>query len=143
LHHHTLAILKPDCVQRNLAGKVIDHLLDADFKIIGMKMVRLTRETAGQFYAVHRERPFYSDLIDFMTESEVIAIALEKDNAVAELRSTIGATDPAEAAPNTIRKLYAENKQNNIIHASDSDENAKTELAFFFSTRELIENQSI
>lgn len=143
MHHHTLAILKPDCVQRNLAGKVIDHLLEADFKIIGMKMVKLNRETAGEFYAVHRERPFYSDLIDFMTETEVIAIALEKDNAVGELRSTIGATDPAEAAPNTIRKLYAENKQNNIIHASDSDENAKTELAFFFSTRELIENRTI
>jgi len=143
LHHHTLAILKPDCVQRNLAGKVIDHLLEADFKIIGVKMVKLTRATAGEFYAVHRERPFYTDLIDFMTESEVIAIALEKENAVAELRSTIGATDPAEAAPDTIRKLYAENKQNNIIHASDSDENAKTELAFFFSTRELIENQTI
>lgn len=143
MHHHTLAILKPDCIQRNLAGKVLDHLIQADFKIIGMKLVKLTRDTAGSFYAVHRERPFYNDLIDFMTESEVIALALEKENAVAELRNTIGATDPAEAAPNTIRKLYAENKQNNIIHASDSDENAKIELAFFFASKELIENQTL
>ena len=142
MHHHTLAILKPDCVQRNLTGKVIDHLLQADFKIIGMKMVKLSRDSAGDFYAVHKARPFYEDLIDFMTESEVVAIALEKENAVAELRRTIGATDPAEAETGTIRKLYAENKQNNIIHASDSDENARTELAFFFSTRELIENRS-
>ena len=143
MNRTTLAILKPDCIQRNLAGKVIDHLLQAGFRIAGLKMVKLTRETAGAFYAVHRERPFYEDLIDFMTESEVVAMALEKENAVAELRKTIGATDPAEAEPNTVRKLYAENKQNNIIHASDSDENAKIELAFFFSNKELIENQTL
>ncbi len=143
MNHSTLAILKPDCIQRNLAGKVIDHLLQANFKIVGMKMVKLTRETAGTFYAVHRERPFYEDLIDFMTESEVIVLALEKENAINELRKTIGATDPAEAASNTIRKIFAENKQNNIIHASDSDENAEIEQAFFFSKKELIENQTL
>ncbi len=143
MNRKTLAILKPDCIQRRLTGKVLDHLLQADFKIIGMKMVKLNRDTAGEFYAVHRDKPFYDDLLDFMTESEVIALALEKENAVNELRKTIGATDPAEAVPGTIRKIYAENKQNNIIHASDSDENAKTELAFFFSSKELIENQTL
>jgi len=143
LNRKTLAILKPDCIQRRLTGKVLDHLLQAEFKIIGMKMVKLNRQTAGEFYAVHRDKPFYDDLLDFMTESEVIALVLEKENAVAELRNTIGDTDPAEAVPGTVRKIYAENKQNNIIHASDSDENAKTELAFFFSSKELIENQTL
>lgn len=143
MNRKTLAILKPDCIQRRLTGKVLDHLLQAEFKIIGMKMVKLNRQTAGEFYAVHRDKPFYDDLLDFMTESEVIALVLEKENAVAELRNTIGDTDPAEAVPGTVRKIYAENKQNNIIHASDSDENAKTELAFFFSSKELIENQTL
>ena len=142
MSERTLAILKPDCIQRDLAGKVIDHLLNAGFKIIAMKMVKLTRDTAGEFYAVHKERPFYSDLLDFMTESRVIPMVLEKENAVSELRKTIGATDPAEAEEGTVRKSYAENKQNNIIHASDSADNAKIELSFFFSTKELIENES-
>jgi nucleoside-diphosphate kinase len=125
----TLAILKPDCVQKQLIGKVIDHLLNAGFRIV------------AEFYAVHKERPFYPDLIDFMTESEVVPMILEKENAVADLRERIGATDPAEAEEGTVRKLYAENKQNNIIHASDSEENAKIEIAFFFSQKEIIDNQ--
>ncbi len=137
----TLAILKPDCVQKQLIGKVIDHLLNAGFRIVAMKMTHLSRESAGEFYAVHKERPFYPDLIDFMTESEVVPMILEKENAVADLRETIGATDPAEAEEGTVRKLYAENKQNNIIHASDSEENAKIEIAFFFSQKEIIDNQ--
>ena len=139
----TLAILKPDCIRRNLAGKVIDHLLNAGFKIVALKMVKLTRETAGEFYAVHKERPFYNDLLDFMTETKVIPMILEKENAVPELRKTIGATDPAEADDGTVRKLYAENKQNNIIHASDSDENAGIEISFFFSQKEIIENDTL
>ena len=137
----TLAILKPDCVQKQLIGKVIDHLLNAGFRIVAMKMTHLSRESAGEFYAVHKERPFYPDLLDFMTESEVVPMILEKENAVADLRETIGATDPAEAEEGTVRKLYAENKQNNIIHASDSEENAKIEIAFFFSQKEIIDNQ--
>lgn len=137
----TLAILKPDCVQKQLIGKVIDHLLNAGFRIVAMKMTHLSRESAGEFYAVHKERPFYPDLIDFMTESEVVPMILEKENAVADLRERIGATDPAEAEEDTVRKLYAENKQNNIIHASDSEENAKIEIAFFFSQKEIIDNQ--
>ncbi len=136
----TLAILKPDCVQKKLIGKVIDHLLDKGFEIIGMKMVHLTKQTAGEFYAVHKGRPFYDELVDFMTESPVVVLALQKENAVAGLREVIGATDPAEAAEGTVRRLYAESKGRNIIHASDSPENAKIELGFFFANKELIEN---
>ena len=137
----TLAILKPDCVQKNLTGKVIDHLLKAGFKIIAMKLTHLNRESASAFYAVHKERPFFPDLINFMTESEVVPMILEKENAIVDLRKTIGATDPAEAEEGTVRKLYADNKQNNIIHASDSEENAKIEISFFFSQKEIIDNQ--
>lgn len=137
----TLAILKPDCVQKNLIGKVIDHLLEAGFKIIAMKLTHLNRKSASEFYAVHKERPFFPDLIEFMTESEVVPMILEKENAIVDLRKTIGATDPAEAEEGTVRKLYADNKQNNIIHASDSEENAKIEISFFFSQKEIIDNQ--
>ncbi|HEM49336.1 MAG TPA: nucleoside-diphosphate kinase [Caldithrix sp.] len=137
----TLAILKPDCVQKNYIGKVISHLLKAGFNIIGMKMLKLNKETAGEFYAVHKDKPFYSNLVEFMTENRVVVLALEKENAVEYLRKVIGATDPAEAEPETIRKLYAESKERNIIHASDSLDNAKIELGFFFSNRELIENR--
>ncbi len=136
----TLAILKPDCVKNNQIGKVIDHLLAAGFKIVGMKMIRLTKETAGAFYAVHAARPFYAELVAFMTENRVVPIVLERADAVAELRRVIGATDPAEAAEGTVRKLYAESKGRNIIHASDSVENARTELSFFFTESELISN---
>ena len=137
----TLAILKPDCVRKKLIGKVIDHLLQAGFRIIAMKMIHLSLESAGEFYAVHQEQPFFPDLLNFMTESQVVPMILEKDNAVADLRKTIGATDPAEAEEGTVRKLYADNKQNNIIHASDSEENAKIEISFFFSKKEIIDNQ--
>lgn len=141
MNTQTLAILKPDCVQKGLIGKVIDHLLSNGFRIIAMKMTHLTRESAGEFYAVHKERPFYPDLLEFMTECEVVPMILEKENAVLELRKVIGATDPAEAEEGTVRKLYADNKQNNIIHASDSDENAAIEKTFFFSKKEIIDNQ--
>ena len=143
MKERTLAILKPDCVQKRLIGKVIDHLLQADFEIVAMKMVKLTRETAGEFYSVHKERPFYNNLLDFMTESMVVPMVLEKNNAVIELRKTIGATDPAEAEEGTVRKIFAESKQNNIIHASDSAENAILETSFFFSAKELIENKTL
>lgn len=136
----TLAILKPDCVRQNLIGKVISHLLKAGFSIVGMKMVKLTKETAGEFYAVHKGRPFYDELVEFMTESRVVPMVLEKENAVSDLRKVIGATDPAEAEEGTVRKLYAESKGRNIIHASDSPENAQIEMNFFFSQKELIEN---
>jgi nucleoside-diphosphate kinase len=135
----TLAILKPDCVQQKLAGKVIDHLVQAGFTLIAIKLVKLTKKSAGAFYAVHQEKAFYRDLLTFMTESAVIVIVLEKEDAVSELRRVIGATDPLEADEGTVRKLYAENKQRNIIHASDSTENAEKEITFFFSERELID----
>ena len=140
MSNRTLAILKPDCIQNNNAGKVIDHLLNAGFKIVAMKMVKLTKDTAGEFYAIHKERPFYGELVEFMMETRVIPLVLEKENAVAALRETIGATDPAEAAEGTVRKLYAENKGRNTIHASDSDENALREMLFFFSETEIISN---
>ncbi len=136
----TLAILKPDCVQKRLIGKVIDHLLNKGFEIAAMKIVHLNKETAGAFYAVHKGRPFYDELVEFMIESPVVVMALQKENAVTDLREVIGATDPAEAAEGTVRRLYAESKGRNIIHASDSPENAKIEIGFFFSKKELIEN---
>ena len=135
----TLAILKPDCVGRNLVGKVLDRIEAAGFKILGMKMVRLTQSTAGEFYAVHRERAFYKDLVSFMSSGNAVPIALQKTNAVADFRKLIGATDPAQAEPGTIRKDFAESKQNNIVHGSDSVENAKIEIAYFFSEKELVE----
>ena len=142
MSNKTLAILKPDCVRKNLIGQVISKINEAGFKIKAMKMVRLTNESASGFYEIHKERPFFPDLLDFMTESEVVPLILEKENAITDLRKTIGATDPAEAEEGTVRKLYAENKQNNIIHASDSEENAKIEISFFFSQKEIIDNHS-
>ncbi len=136
----TLAILKPDCVRKNLIGKVIAHIEESGFKIVAMKMVRLTPEQAGAFYYVHRERPFYNDLVKFMSSERVVALVLEKENAVEDFRKLIGATDPKEAEEGTIRKMYADSKQENIVHGSDSIENAKIEISFFFSQSELIAN---
>lgn len=136
----TLAIIKPDAVASGKAGKVLAHLEQEGFTILGTRMTRLSREQAGEFYAVHRERPFYAELVDFMVSGAVIPVALERTDAVAKLREVIGATDPAEAAPGTIRKLYAESKGRNAIHASDSDENAAQEIAFFFARSELVGN---
>lgn len=137
----TLAILKPDAVSASKIGKVIDRIEAAGFRILGMKLVRLNAQTAGQFYEVHKERPFYKDLCSFMSSDRVVVVALEKTNAVADFRKLIGATDPAEAAAGTIRKDFATSKQNNIVHGSDSPENAKLEIAFYFSERELIETK--
>ncbi|HEV2150691.1 MAG TPA: nucleoside-diphosphate kinase [Longimicrobiaceae bacterium] len=128
----TLAIIKPDAVAAGNAGKIIAHLEGAGFRIVAMKMVHLDREQAGEFYAVHRERPFYGELVEFMTSGPSIPMALEADDAVARYRETIGATDPAEAAEGTIRRLYAESKGRNAVHGSDSDENAANEIRFFF-----------
>jgi nucleoside-diphosphate kinase len=134
----TLAIIKPDALGSGKAGKILAHLEAAGFRIGALRMVRLSREQAGEFYAVHRERPFYAELVDFMTSGACIPMALEADNAVGRLREVIGATDPAEAAEGTVRKLYAESKGRNAIHASDSDENAAREIAFFFSEAERV-----
>jgi nucleoside-diphosphate kinase len=136
----TLAILKPDCVRKNLIGTVIAHIEKAGFKILAMKKVRLTKETAGAFYAVHKGRPFYDGLVEFMSSGPCVPIALEKENAVADFRKLIGATDPKDAEPGTVRKLYADNKGENIVHGSDSVENGNIEIGFFFSSKELIES---
>jgi nucleoside-diphosphate kinase len=121
-------------------GKVLERVEQAGFKILAMKMVRLTENMAGVFYAVHRERSFYNDLVKFMSSGKTVVMALEKENAVAEFRKLIGATDPAEAEKGTIRGDFAESKQNNIVHGSDSPVNATMEISFFFSERELLEN---
>lgn len=129
----TLAIIKPDAVAAGHAGKIIAHLEGEKFRIRGARMVRLSQARAEAFYEVHRERPFYRSLVTFMTSGPVLALALERDNAVAHLREVIGATDPAEAKPGTVRRLYAQSKERNAIHASDSPENARAEVAFFFA----------
>ena len=129
----TLAIIKPDAVAAGRAGKILAHLEEKGFRIRAIRMLSLSQAQAGEFYAVHRERPFYTSLVAFMTSGPCIPVLLERDNAVAALRETIGATDPAEAAPGTVRALYAESKERNAIHASDSDENAAREAAFFFA----------
>jgi len=134
----TLAILKPDCVRKNLQGELIARIQKAGFKILGMKQLRLTKEPAGAFYAVHKGRPFYDGLVEFMSSGSCMPIALQKENAVADFRTLIGATDPRDAAAGTIRKLFADNKGENIVHGSDSPENGKIEVAFFFSERELV-----
>ncbi len=135
----TLAILKPDCVGAKKAGKVLARIEEAGFRVVAMKMVRLNAETAGQFYAVHKERPFYGELVEFMASDRCIPVVLEKENAVADFRTLIGATDPAEADEGTIRKEFATSKAFNIVHGSDSPENAKIEINFFFSEKELVE----
>jgi nucleoside-diphosphate kinase len=134
----TLAIVKPDAVMSGKAGKVLAHLEQAGFKVRAAKMVRLARPQAEAFYAVHRERPFFGPLVTFMTSGPCIPMALERDDAVAHLRTVIGATDPREAAPGTVRALYAESKERNAIHASDSEENGRREVAFFFAEADLL-----
>jgi len=134
----TLAILKPDTVAAGSAGKVLAHLEREGFALCGLRVLHLARAQAEAFYAVHRERPFYPSLVEFMTEGPVIAVALERDDAVAGLREVMGATDVAKAADGTIRKLYGTSIERNAIHGSDSPENARIELAFFFSSAELI-----
>lgn len=136
--NHTLAIIKPDAVSTGKAGKIIAHLEQNGFKLRGMRMLHFTQKQAEEFYAVHKERPFYGSLVKFMTSGPAIPIVLEASGAVKKLRDVIGATDPAEAAAGTVRKLFAESKERNAIHASDSDENAVREIAFFFATSDVL-----
>lgn len=136
----TLAIIKPDAVSDGYIGEIISMITKAGFKVKALKMVHLTVDQAKSFYEVHKERPFYNDLVEYMTSGPCVPIALEKENAVEEYRKLIGATDPAQAEEGTVRKLYARNKQFNAVHGSDSDENAEKEIAFFFSKSELLEN---
>lgn len=139
MNNKTLAILKPDCVKKNLIGKVVTLIQNAGFKVSAMKMVKLTPDAAKGFYEVHKNRPFFNDLILYMTSGPCVPIALEKENAVEDFRKLIGATDPAKAAEGTIRKLYADSIQENIVHGSDSNENAAIEISHFFSRKELLD----
>ncbi|HCN05103.1 MAG TPA: nucleoside-diphosphate kinase [Bacteroidetes bacterium] len=136
----TLCIIKPDGVRSNNVGNIVAMIQKAGFRILGLKMIRLSKEQAGEFYAVHKERPFYGELVNFMSSGPIVPIALEKDNAVADWRTLIGSTDPAEAAEGTIRKLYAASKGENAVHGSDSEENGRLEVAFFFSESEIAAN---
>jgi len=134
----TFSIIKPDAVQAGHSGKIIDHILQAGYKIRAMKLLHLSTAQAGAFYAVHKERPFYGELVTYMSSGTCIPLMLEKENAVESFRTTIGATDPTKAADGTIRKLYAKSIQANAVHGSDSDENALKEIGFFFSELERV-----
>jgi nucleoside-diphosphate kinase len=133
----TLGIVKPDAIETGKTGAILAHLQKAGFTVRAARLVRLTRAEAAAFYEVHRGRPFYADLVEFMTSGPCLPMVLERQDAVNHMRSVIGATDPAEAAPGTVRKLFAESKGRNAIHASDSPENAEREVAFFFTEGEL------
>ena len=134
----TFTMLKPDALEANNTGKIIDMIIEAGFSIKAMKLTRLTEGEAKEFYEVHKERPFYGELVEYMTSGPIIAAILEKSNAVEDFRKLIGATDPAEAADGTIRKQYAESKAKNAVHGSDSDDNAAIESNFHFSGREIV-----
>jgi nucleoside-diphosphate kinase len=134
----TLTIIKPDAFGSGKAGKIMAHLEGQGFKVVAARVMHMSQAQAGEFYAVHKGRPFYGELVEFMTSGPCMPMVLEKADAVAALRTAIGATDPAEAAEGTVRKLYAESKGRNAIHASDSDENAQRESRFFFSDTELL-----
>lgn len=133
----TLAIIKPDAVEAIKTGAILAHLEREGFTIRAARLTRLSVQEAEAFYEVHKERPFYTSLVAFMTSGPCLPMVLERDEAVTHLRTAIGATDPADAAPGTVRQLYAENKERNAIHASDSPENAQREVAFFFTEGEL------
>ena len=134
--NQTFTMIKPTAFQKNYTGSIIKMIVEEGFQIKAMKLTRLSREQAGAFYAVHKGKPFYESLIDFMSSGPVVAMVLEKDNAVEAFRNFIGATNPEQAAEGTIRKLYGTNLQQNAVHGSDSDENAAIESGFFFSNLE-------
>ena len=136
--NRTLTIIKPDAFNSGKGGQIIAHLEKAGFKVVAARVMRLTEAQAAAFYEVHRERPFFTPLVRFMTSGKCMPMVLERADAVAALRKVIGATDPAEAEQGTVRKLYAESKERNAIHASDSDENADREAKFFFAESDLV-----
>lgn len=134
--NRTFTMIKPDAVANGHIGAIIDQITKAGFKIVAMKYTSLSPEMAGKFYDIHRERPFFKDLVDFMSSGPIVAAILEKDNAIEDFRNLIGATDPQKAAPGTIRNLFAKSIDANAVHGSDSDENAQIEGNFFFSAFE-------
>ncbi|MDG1573240.1 nucleoside-diphosphate kinase [Robiginitalea sp. M366] len=135
--NRTFTMIKPDAVENGHIGAILEKITAAGFKIIAMKYTQLSRRDAQQFYAIHKDRPFFGELVDFMTRGPIVAAILEKDNAVEDFRALIGATNPAEAAEGTIRKLFAKDIGENAVHGSDSDENAQVESSFHFSGREI------
>ena len=141
MNNRTFAIIKPDAVKNGNTGKIYDRILKADFNILCAKLLRMTVGQAEGFYAVHKERPFFNELTEFMSSGACMVLALEKDDAVNEWRKTIGATNPDDADLGTIRKDFATNVQENAVHGSDSNENAEKEIGFFFSHSELIANK--
>jgi len=138
MSNRTFTMIKPDAFAKGHSGAIIDKILKTGFRIVALKLTRLSNEKAGEFYAVHKARPFYGELVDFMSSGPIIAAILEKDNAVADFRKLIGATDPAKADEGTIRKLFAASVGENAVHGSDSDENAAIEGDFFFNAFEKI-----
>jgi nucleoside-diphosphate kinase len=138
MSNRSFTMIKPDAFANGHSGAILDIILKAGFKLIALKMIHLSAEKAGEFYAIHRERPFYGELVEFMSRGPIIAAILEKENAVADFRKLIGATDPKKADKGTIRQLYADSIGENAIHGSDSDENALIESDFFFSKLERI-----
>jgi nucleoside-diphosphate kinase len=138
MSNRSFTMIKPDAFANGHSGSILDIILKSGFKLIALKMIHLSAEKAGEFYAIHRQRPFYGELVEFMSRGPIIAAILEKDNAVADFRKLIGATDPSKADKGTIRQLFAESIGENAIHGSDSDENARIESDFFFSNLERI-----
>lgn len=138
----TFSMIKPDAVRSGHAGKILDRIIQAGFKVVGCKLTRMTEEDAKSFYGIHRDKPFFQDLATFMTSGPLFALVLEKDNAVADFRKLIGATNPANADEGTIRKDFATSIQNNAVHGSDSDENAEIEAHYFFTSHDLIDVQA-
>ena len=133
----TLFIVKPDAVRRNLIGRILAHVEGLDFRVVEARMARLTREEAQTFYAEHKGKPFFDSLVEYMTSGPVVLVCLEREGAVAELRRVVGATDPAQAAPGTVRQLFGESKQYNSVHASDSPASSEREVKFFFGVAAL------
>jgi len=136
--NRTFTMIKPEAVANGDSGKIINMIIEAGFKVKAMKLTTLSKERAGEFYEVHSERPFYGELVDYMSGGPVVAMILEKENAMADFRTLIGSTDPADAAEGTIRKAYAKSKAENAVHGSDSDENAEIESNFHFATEEVV-----
>jgi len=135
--NRTFTMIKPDGIENGHMGAIINHIIKAGFKIVALKYTQLSKDEAGKFYEIHKERPFYGELVNYMSSGPIVAAILEKENAVEEFRKVIGATDPTKADEGTIRKLYAKSIAANAVHGSDSDENAAIEGAFYFSKREI------
>ena len=140
MNNQTFAIIKPDAVRNGYSGKIIDRMINSDFKILGLKLIRMTKSQADGFYEIHKDKPFFSELTEFMSSGKCVVIALKKEDAVNKWRELIGATDPAEADEGTIRKDYASSLGENAVHGADSNENAAREIGFFFSDTEIIAN---